>query len=99
MNLDGKSNVNIIPRVPFHFGVKNSLAGAGALTPDNSRAPRKLAFANGSSTSFDPNQRRLPLQSQTSFSNYNSQMLNMAKKFSAPIDSLDQLKSYVANKK
>jgi hypothetical protein len=55
MNLDGKSNMNTIPRAPFHFGMKSSMAAAGALTPDNSRAQRKLAFANGSATSFDPN--------------------------------------------
>lgn len=69
---------------------KKSPFGTGALTPDNMRAPRKNQLP------FNSSQTRLPLQTSNSVANYNS---NMTKQFSAPIDSLDQVKSYVTNKR
>lgn len=63
------------------------------------RATKKGHYLSSSGAGLVQSQTRFPLQSSASISNINSHNLNMTKKFAAPIDSLDQIKSYAANKR
>jgi hypothetical protein len=84
MNNRGGRNINI----------------GGSETPDNfhSFAERQLGVTSeGGGDHKAP--RRLPLQSFSSYEHSGRKFTSMTSKFAAPVDSLSQLKSYVANKR
>lgn len=81
-------------------GSRNQFGIGGSETPENmhSFAERKLGVTSEGGGDLKP-PRRLPLQSFSSYQHSGRKLASLTQKFEAPIDSLSQLKSYVANKR